>query len=188
MGDFEVAPEAVGEGGGGLVGEGVEAEDLEEVHGLGGDLSFASAEARGAEGDVEEVVPGDVVEGDADVVEDGELWGQSDVLEGSADAKLIDAVGWPGGDAFAIERDGAGGGGIDAGDEIERGGFASAVGADEGNELAGVERETEASQGGEATELNGEIVDLKQRHLRLLASGGGSVPGHLRGPRGGAAS
>ena len=56
-----------------------------------------------------------------------------------------------------------GGRAIDAGEDVEDGGFAGAVGADEADEFAGEQVQREVIDGAEAAELHGEGFDDQER-------------------------
>src|SRR5690606_15060591 len=74
---------------------------------------------------------------------------------------------------FAQEADLAPCGGQHAGDEVEGGAFAGAVGADQAHDFAGLEREADVVHGNQAAELLAYRVDLK--HQRAF---GGPGPLH----------
>jgi hypothetical protein len=92
------------------------------------------------------------VAGDADVVEDRERAEEADVLEGAGDAALDDLVDAQAGQRWPSKWTEPGRGLVDAGDEVEDGGLARAVGADEADELAIVDGEIDRVDGGEAAE------------------------------------
>ena len=73
----------------------------------------------------------------------------------------------------AEDLDGAGGGGEQAGEHLDGGGFACAVGAEEAEELAGSDGEVDVLNGGEFAETAGEACG---------GNGGDHVwEGYLRG-------
>ena len=55
------------------------------------------------------------------------------------------------------------GGTIDTGEDVEDGGFAGAVGADEADEFAGEELEIEGIDGFKAAELHGDVLGDQER-------------------------
>ena len=73
---------------------------------------------------------------DQDVLQHGEGGEQADVLEGAGDAGGQDLVRRQAEQLAALEADGAAGGGHEAGDDVEEGGLAGAVGADDGDDAA----------------------------------------------------
>jgi hypothetical protein len=86
---------------------------------------------------------------------------QADVLEGARDAGLGDLV--HGGRLVgrAAQHEAAGVGRVQAGDDVEEGGLAGAVGADQAVDLAGVDRDADVRQRLQAAEALGDAVDLE---------------------------
>src|SRR5271165_3947641 len=64
-------------------------------------------------------------------------------------------------DGHAGEGDRTGGGGGEAGHDVEDGGFARSVGAHEAEDLAGPHRKTHRINGDQTTEGDGEVLDLE---------------------------
>jgi hypothetical protein len=77
--------------------------------------------------------------------------------------QLDDLVDAQAGERAAVEPDGAGGGLVDAGHEVEDGGLAGAVGADEAAEFALADGEVHGVHRGEAAELDRGLVELEER-------------------------
>ena len=102
------------------------------------------------------------MKGDADVVENGETWEETDVLEGAGDAVCGDVVGLFADDAVLIEKNFPFGRLIDAGDEIENGGFAGAVGTDEADEFTFADLEIQGRDGSEAAEADGAATEFEK--------------------------
>ncbi len=102
------------------------------------------------------------VAGDADVIEDGERTEEADVLKGAGDAELDDFVDAEAGDGAAVEGNGSLGGLVNAGNEIEDGGFAGAVGADEAAEFVFADGEIDGVDSGEAAEADRGFVELEE--------------------------
>ena len=116
-----------------------EAHELEELGGAGG-----------GGGGVEAVHAADEAEvfGCGETAEEGEAFGDD------ADLALdFDGVG---GGVEAEDLDAAGGGSEEAGEHLDGGGFAGAVGAEEAEELAGRDGEVDVLNGGEVAEAAGE--------------------------------
>ena len=65
-------------------------------------------------------------------------------------------------DLSAVEPHRAIGGLVHAGDDIERGGFACAVGADEGHDLTLVDLQIQIVHGDDAAELHGNVIQSQQ--------------------------
>ena len=145
-GDFEAFAGGDGEGCGGAVEEGGEAEFCADVAGVvhgGGRVGFAQEGA------------------DADVLGDCEPGEGLGDLEGADHAEGGDAGGRPAGDVGSGEGDAAGVWADEAGDGGEGGGFAGAVGADQGGDAALRCVEVDGADGLQATEAFGEGADLK---------------------------
>jgi len=107
-------------------------------------------------------VAGLAAAGDADVIEDGEIAEQADILEGTGDALGGDFVRLAPDQFVIFEPDAAAGGPVNAGDEVEHGCFAGAIRADEAGDLAGLEGEVEVIDGAQAAEEVGYPADVKQ--------------------------
>src|SRR5450432_3974028 len=106
-----------------------------------------------------------LVESDQNVVEHAESAEETNVLKRAGDAEAIDAKRFFARDRLAVESQIAGGWRIQAGDDVEDGCLSRAVGADQSDQLALIEREIEMAKGLEPAELNGDVVDFKQRHV-----------------------
>ena len=160
--DFEPALFAIGKALRGGVAEAAEIKNIKELLGAFGDRGFVGAE--GTEADERLDRGGRAVEiaGDADVVEDGEGAEEANVLKRAGDAELDDLIDTQSGNGAAVKRDGALGGLVDAGDEIEDGGLAGAVGADEADELVFAHGESDGVDGGEAAETDRGLVELEE--------------------------
>ena len=100
---------------------------------------------------------------DRDVFQHAHVGHQLDVLEGPGDAEFCDFLRRRVVDVLAVHRDGAAGGGEHAGDQVEGGALAGAVGADQGDDLAGLDVEGNVVDGDHAAELLSRVVDLQQR-------------------------
>src|SRR5262249_50059138 len=101
------------------------------------------------------------IEADEDIIEHRHFGKQTDILKGAGDAQTIDAKSFSAGDGFSLEQNIAAGGAIDAGNEIECRGFASAVGADQADQFTFIKFKAEFGQSRQAAESNGEIFDLE---------------------------
>src|SRR5882757_7397055 len=89
---------------------------------------------------------------------------QLDVLEGAGDAQRGDAVRRHVGDVGAVEAEMARGRLVDAAYQVEDGGLAGAVGADDGEDLALLDVEAHAVDGADAAEMDRELVGLEEAH------------------------
>ena len=90
---------------------------------------------------------------------------QPDVLEGPRDAQLGDLELLALAERLAHERDPAGGRLVDAGHHVEAGRLAGTVGADQAEDLAGVDVERDAVERRDTAEAERDVVDLE--HLAL---------------------
>lgn len=129
-GDFEASSFSAAEGKGFLGGEGGEAQFLHQF--IDAALAFGGRDAEGL-GDGGEVIV------DGKFAKDGSFLGQV------ADSEPGAAVHGPLADGLTIEKDIAGGGGNEADDDIERSGFAGAIGAEEADYFASGDGEIDAS-------------------------------------------
>jgi hypothetical protein len=100
------------------------------------------------------------VAGDADVVEHSEIAKEADVLESAGDAAVRDGARTATGDGFAVKENVALGRGVDAGDDVERGGFARPVGADDAVGMSRGDIEGKIGKGNEAAEAHGHAAHL----------------------------
>ena len=85
-----------------------------------------------------------------------------------SDMRLVAALGRQ----SALGRDAgeaAGAGAVDAGDEIEDGGLAGAVGADQADDLALLDVEGEIVDGAETAEVLGQTRRLEKRHPSITS-------------------
>ena len=98
--------------------------------------------------------------GDLDIVQDRQVGKQADVLEGPGDAPLRDLIGFEADQAFAVELHLAGSRFIDAGHQVEGGGLAGAVRADQADQLALVDFHIEVGDRFQAAELFGQLIDF----------------------------
>jgi hypothetical protein len=108
-------------------------------------------------------------EADAEVLLDGEVGKNIAALRDIADAGASAGVGGEAGEAFAIERDGAGAERAEAHHGAKRGRLAHAVAAHEGDELAFAHLERDAAKNARAVDVDFGGGDGKERigHRRI---------------------
>jgi len=106
------------------------------------------------------------VTADQDVVERGELPEHFGVLEGAGDAAARDLVWRQSEEVVAAEHDSAARGRVEAGDHVEHGRLARAVGADQREDLPIADLEAQLAQRGEAAEADREVLDTEHRSTR----------------------
>ena len=129
-------------------------------------LAAAVGELDGFEGGVDagaEVGAAEAVEfaEDAEVLVGREIGVEGDVLRDEAEGEAGGGMG--GGEGLAVEGEGAGVGGAEAGDQGHGGGLAGAVGAEESEEFAAGEVEGDAVEGGEGPVAFGDGAEGKHR-------------------------
>src|SRR5262249_7371718 len=101
---------------------------------------------------------------EADVISNGEISEEVTLLEDGDDAGGAGVVGRAEGDEPAVEAYLAGVGCEDAGEDVEEGGLAGAVLADEGVDGAGTQDEGDAAQGHDAGERLADVVEFDGVH------------------------
>src|SRR5215470_13211695 len=101
---------------------------------------------------------------DLDVVEDGHAPEQGDVLERARDPQLGPLVRFQMRDVAAVEHDPSAAGRVDTADAVEDARLAGAVGADDGEEVAGVDLEAHPGQGGHAAEAQVQVFQSEKCH------------------------
>ena len=105
---------------------------------------------------------------DLDVVQNGHIRKQTDILEGSGNAQLVDLVYRHSLDVDAVDQHGAAGGLIDAGEQIENGGLARAVGADQAGNFGGADGNVEAVHSRQAAEVDAQVPHVQNGLLALI--------------------
>ena len=94
------------------------------------------------------------MQADLHIVLHGQVVEQPDVLEGAGDAHAVDLGGVFAVGVDAVQQDGAPGGLIDLGEQVEHRGLARAVGADEAGDLGAAHGDIELVDSGEAAEVD----------------------------------
>ena len=102
------------------------------------------------------------------VVENGHIRKQPDILEGTGNAQLIDLVHRHSLDVDAVDQHRATGGLVNAGEQVENGGLARAVGADQAGNLGGADGDVEAIHGSQAAEVNAQVPHIQNGLLALI--------------------
>ncbi len=90
---------------------------------------------------------------------------QTNVLEGSRNAVMVDFHGFMAGDVFSVQTDDPFIRRVNAGQEVEDRCFSGAVRADQAMQLSLFNTDMEIIYGAQATERDAEIIDFKQCHL-----------------------
>ena len=146
-------------------------EDVQQLEGtFGAALLFlpvvGQADERGAQ-----IVLHGLVETHLDVVDDGQVLEQADILERTGHAHPVDLIGLFTGGGHPIDEDGASGGLVDVGQQVEDGGLTGAVGADEAGDLVAADHQVEAVHGGQAAEVDAQFTDVEDGLFILVAVG-----------------
>ena len=105
-----------------------------------------------------------VVQSDLDVVDDGHLVEEADILEGTGDAVLVDLRRLVSGDVLAVELNDSRRRLVDACQHVEDGRLAGAVRPDEAVELALLYMQLKIIDGQKTTEADTQICNIKQCH------------------------
>ena len=102
------------------------------------------------------------VAADQEVLQHSGVLEQLDVLEGAGNAQPGNLVRWLVGQAQGALRPGvidhARGGGVDAANQVEHGGLASAVGANQGEDLAALDVEADLVDGQHAAKAHAQVL------------------------------
>src|SRR5207245_1147927 len=101
---------------------------------------------------------------DLHVVEDAHAPEQGDVLERARDPQLGPLVRLQTRDVAAVEHDPSARGRVDAADAVEDARLAGAVGADDGEKVAGIDLEAHPGQGGHAAEAQVQVFQSEKCH------------------------
>ena len=86
-------------------------------------------------------------------------------------AHPVDLIGLFAGGGHPIDEDGAAGGLVDVGQQVEDGGLTGAVGADEAGDLVAADHQVEAVHGGQAAEVDAQLTDIEDGLFILVAVG-----------------
>ena len=159
-GDFQPALFAVRQVPGDFIAPVVEFEHLQAFQRLGFDLVLFRIIPADAQHRFRHAVFHVEMIGDLDIVQDRQVGEQPDVLEGPGDAPLRDLVGFETDQAFAVELHLARCRFIDAGHQVESGGLAGAVRADQADQLALVDFHIEVGDRFQTAELFGQLIDF----------------------------
>ena len=184
-GDLEAALAAVGKIASLLGRQAVEVEDVEELQALPLDSGLFRRVRSRAEHRRGEIRGLPAVEGDLDVVEHRHVAEEADVLKSPRDPAARDPAGTLPRDVGVVEADGAGGGRVDAGDDVEHGRLPRAVRADEPVQLAGLDLQIQVVDGDEAPESHRDVGEVQDRHgeVRYGMTGGVGAASRRRLPK-----
>ena len=118
-----------------------------------------------AENAAEQAAVDGIVHADFDIVLHAQVVKQADVLEGAGDARLVDlhcvhVVG-----VHSVQQNGASGGLVHLGQQVEHCGLARAVGTDQAGDLSAADGHVELVDGGEAAEVDAQVLGLQDGAL-----------------------
>ena len=118
-----------------------------------------------------------IVQADLHVILHAHFVEQADILEGTGNARLVDLNGVHARGILAVDQDGAGGGLIHLGDQVEDRGLASAVGADQAGDLRTADDHVEVVYGLQAAEFHTQMPGVQHRTGAQIALGNDRVAG-----------
>ena len=163
--DLQPALGAVGQAARLLAGQVGHMEDVQQLDGLVGGLFLLLPVAGQAQQGLGQVVVHGLVQAYLDVVDDGQVLEQADVLEGAGHAHPVDLVGLFAGGGHAVQQDGAPAGLVDVGQQVKDGGLARAVGADQAGDLVAADHQVEVVHRGQAAKVDAQAPDVQHRAL-----------------------
>ncbi len=147
-----------------LVLEFAQVQGIQQRQGLFARRGLLASRRREAKGGAKGAVGLVAVEAGQHVLEHGLLAKELDVLEGPPDAEPADHIRLEPGDVMAVEQDTPGGRLHHAGNGVDEGRLAGAVGADQAADLAGLDVERQLGDGGDTTEADRHASELEQAH------------------------
>ena len=109
---------------------------------------------------------------------------KTDILEGTGNAQLVDLVDGHTLDVDAVDENGAAGGLVHTGQQVEDGGLTGTVGADEAGNLGGADGDVEAVNSSQTAEVDTKVSDIQNRklaHILLTQQVHSGNPDHFTG-------
>ena len=103
---------------------------------------------------------------------------QPDVLEGAGHAQHVHLGGGHAMGVDAVDHDGAPGGLVDLGQQVEDGGLAGTVGADEAGNLRAADGQVKVIHGGETAEVDAQVPGFQHRGLAQVPLRDIGIAGH----------
>ena len=120
-----------------------------------------------------------VVQAQLHVVLHGEVVEQTDVLEGTGDARLVHLDGIHVVGVHAVQQNGAPGGLVHLGEQVKDSGLARAVGADETGNLGAADGHVEVLHGGQAAKVDAQVAALQNGAFINITLGNLVGAGHV---------
>ena len=119
-----------------------------------------------------------LVQAHLDVIDHVQFLEQADVLEGTGHAHAVDLIGLFAGGGHTIDQDGAAGGLVDVGQQVEHGGLTGTVGADQTGDLVAADHQVEAVHSGQAAEVDAQLTHVQNGLFVHVAVGQKAAGGH----------
>ena len=119
-----------------------------------------------------------LVQAHLDVIDDAQFLEQADVLEGTGHAHAVDLIGLFAGGGHTIDQDGAAGGLVDVGQQVEHGGLTGTVGADQTGDFVAADHQVEAIHGGQTAEVDAQLTHVQNGLFVHVAVGQKAAGGH----------
>ena len=153
-------------------------EDIQQLKGTLGAVLFLFPVVGQADEGGSQIVLHGLMQAHLDVVDDRQLFEQADVLERAGHAHPVDLIGLFAGRGHSIDQDGAAGGLVNVGEQVENGGLARAVGADQASDLVAADHQVEAVHGGQAAKIDAQLTDVQNGFFVLITVGQEAAGGH----------
>ena len=160
---------AVGETAGGRVRQIRHAEEIQQLQRLFMCLTLALCVAEGMRHRRQQALARRIVQSDLDVVLHAHVPEQADVLKGTRDSHLAELGCGFARRAVPVQHDIAPRGLIDIGQQVEDGGLASAVRADQPGDLGLAHHQRKIIHGSQTAEVDAEVQCLQHRRLAEIA-------------------
>ena len=173
--DFQAALRAVGQAARLMIGQILHIENAQQVERALVHFALAAPIPRHAENAGKHAVAHLIVQADAHVVLHGHIVEQPDVLECAGDAQLVGLRGVHARRVAAVEHDRAHRRLIHLGQQVEHGGLARAVRADQTGDFRLADNQVEILDGMQAAEVNPQIPRLQHGALVEIALGDDAV-------------
>ena len=144
-------------------------EDVQQFQRTLGALLFLFPVVRHPQQGGRQIILHGLVQTHLDVVDDAQLLEQTDVLEGARHAHAVDLIGlFPGG-GHPIDQDG---------EQVEHGGLACAVGADQTGDLVAADHQVKVVHSGQTAEVDTQLTHVQNGLFVLVAVGQKTAGGH----------
>ena len=153
-------------------------EDVQQLKGTLGALFFLFPVVGQPHQGGGQIVLHGLVQAHLDVVDDAQFLEQTDVLEGTGHTHAVDLIGLFARRRHAVDQDGAAGGLVNVGEQVEHGGLTGTVGADQTGDLVAADHQVEAVHSGQAAEVDAQLPHVQNGLFVLIAVGQEAAGGH----------